>query len=79
MIRYLNVAAYDVYEVELGRCDSADSASWYKYRGYVILVDGVLKHYRVEAGPGTTPVNCESLEDALTKIDEMLLNKEARL
>lgn len=69
---YRNVTAFDIYELEVGPC-----GLWYKYRGYVILVDEERKHFSVEAGPGAVPVVCKSLEDALTLIDENLLIKEA--
>lgn len=70
---YRNVAAYDVYELVFGPCGLVNSASWYKYRGYVILVDRDRKCFGIEAGPGVVPVVCESLEDALALIDENLL------
>lgn len=74
---YRNVTVYDVYELVFGPCGLVNSASWYRYRGYAILVDRDRKCFSVEAGPGTIPVNCESLKDALTLIDENLLIKEA--
>lgn len=73
---YRNVTAFDIYELEFGPCVLANFAPWYKYRGYVILVDEERKHFSVEAGPGAVPVVCKSLEDALTLIDENLLIKE---